>query len=67
MFTATDTGWAPWHAVHSDDKKKARLAIIAHLLESVPHKKLPREKIELPKRQKRGDYVENFNPRFINP
>jgi len=67
MFEATDTGWAPWHAVHSNDKKKARLAIIEHILSSVPHKKMPHEKIELPKRQKRGDYVESkFQVRFIN-
>jgi len=67
MFEATDSGWAPWHAVHSNDKKKARLAIIEHILSSVPHKRLPREKIELPKRQKRGNYVESkFQVKFIN-
>jgi polyphosphate kinase len=67
MFDATDTAWAPWHAVHSNDKKKARLAIIEHILKSVPYKKSPREKIELPKRQKRGDYVEgNLKVKFIN-
>jgi polyphosphate kinase 2 len=67
MFEATDSGWAPWHAVHSNDKKKARLAIIEHILKSVPHKKIAREKLELPKRQKRGDYVEgSFKAKFIN-
>jgi polyphosphate kinase 2 len=67
MFEATDIGWAPWHAVHSNDKKKARLAILEHILHSVPYKKLPREKIELPKRQKRGDYLESkFEVKFIN-
>jgi polyphosphate kinase len=67
MFEATDSGWAPWHAVHSNDKKKARLAILEHILASVPYKTTPREKIELPKRQKRGDYVESkFQVKFIN-
>jgi polyphosphate kinase len=67
MFEATDSGWAPWHAVHSNDKKKARLAILEHILASIPYKQTPREKIELPKRQKRGDYVESkFQVKFIN-
>jgi len=67
MFEATDSGWAPWNSVHSDDKKKARVAILEHILASIPYKKLPREKIELPKRQKRGDYVESkFHVKFIN-
>jgi len=67
MFEATDTGWAPWHAVHSNDKKQARLAILQHLLDSIPYQKLPREKIVLPHRQKRGDYVESkYSVKFIN-
>jgi polyphosphate kinase 2 len=56
MFAETDTGWAPWYVVRSDDKKRARLNLIAHLLDHVPHQKLPREKIVLPKRQKAGKY-----------
>jgi hypothetical protein len=53
--------------VHSNDKRRARLAIIEHILHCVPYKRLPREKIELPKRQKRGDYVESkFEVKFIN-
>jgi len=67
MFEATDTGWAPWHAVHSNDKKKARLAILRHILDSVPYQKLKPEKIALPPRQKRGDYVESaYKVKFIN-
>ena len=67
MFEATDTGWAPWHAVHSNDKKKARLAILKHILANIPYEKLPQEKIHLPPRQKRGDYVESrYNVKFIN-
>jgi polyphosphate kinase 2 len=56
MFVATDTGFAPWHVARTDDKKRARLNIIKHLLSRIPYEELPREKIELPKRQKPGDY-----------
>ncbi len=66
MFAATDTDWAPWHCVRSDDKKRARLNIITHLLEQIPYKELPNPKIELPKRQKPGDYEEPAYPfKFI--
>ena len=58
MFQATDTSWAPWHVAHSDNKRRARLNIIAHFLGQVPYKDVPREKIKLPKRQKRGSYRE---------
>src|SRR6185295_11698580 len=50
MLKATDTKWAPWRLIRSDDKKRARLNCIAHLLELIPHKKVARQKIELPKR-----------------
>jgi polyphosphate kinase 2 len=66
MFAATDTGFAPWYAVRTDDKKRARLNIISHLLGRIPYEELPRERIELPKRQKKGDYVETQHPiKFI--
>lgn len=58
MFAATDTEFAPWFAVNSDDKKRARLNVISHLLASIPYKEVPREKIKLPKRQKAEGYVE---------
>lgn len=58
MFAATDTPWAPWYLANSDDKKRARLNIISHLLGQIPYEDLPREEIELPKRQKPGDYRE---------
>ena len=58
MFEATDTKVAPWYVVRSDDKRSARLNLITHLLEHVPYKKLPREKIVLPKRQNPGGYKE---------
>ena len=50
MFMATDTSWAPWFVVRSDDKRRARLNIIEHLLASIPYKRLPRDKVRLPKR-----------------
>jgi len=66
MFAATDTAWAPWHVVRSDDKRRARLNLITHLLNQIPYKSLPREKIKLPKRQKPGNYEEsNYSFRFV--
>ena len=66
MFAATDTEWAPWHVARSNDKKRARLNIITHLLSKVPYGELPRERIKLPKRQKPGDYREPEYPfKFI--
>jgi polyphosphate kinase 2 len=58
MFKATDTAWAPWYVAHSDDKKRARLNIITHMLNLIPYEEVKRDKIKLPKRQKRGDYRE---------
>jgi polyphosphate kinase 2 len=51
MFKATDTPWAPWYVARSDDKRKGRLNIIAHLLSKIPYKAVPREKVKLPKRR----------------
>jgi polyphosphate kinase 2 len=62
MFAATDTPWAPWYVVRSDDKRQARLNTIRHLLSQVPYEELKREKIKLPKRQKAGDYRESTHP-----
>lgn len=56
MLKATDTRWAPWHLVRSNDKKRARLNCIAHLLDHIPYKKLDRPKIRLPKRAMKGAY-----------
>ena len=44
MFLKTDTAWAPWHVAQSDDKKRARLNIITHLLGQIPYEKTPRRK-----------------------
>jgi polyphosphate kinase 2 len=56
MLKATDTRWAPWYILRSDDKKRARLSCIHHLLSLIPYKKVPREKIKLPARSKKGAY-----------
>jgi polyphosphate kinase len=56
MLKATDTKWAPWHILKSDDKKRARLNCIAHLLKLVPYKQVQRPKIKLPKRSTKGAY-----------
>jgi hypothetical protein len=62
MFAATDTSWAPWYVVRSDDKKRARLNCISHLLRQIPYKEAPREKIKLPKRQQPGKYQDPDYP-----
>jgi len=56
MLEATDTKYAPWHLVRSDDKKRARLNCITHLLSMIPHGKVPHEKVKLPKRKNKGKY-----------
>jgi polyphosphate kinase 2 len=66
MFAATDTPWAPWYVARSDDKRRARLNIISHLLSKIDYEAPPRAKIELPKRQERGNYREPDYPyKFI--
>ena len=67
MFKATDTPWAPWYVVHSDDKKRARLNIISHLLKQIPYKDAPREKVKLPDRQKAHGYQEPDYPYKLVP
>jgi polyphosphate kinase 2 len=59
MFEKTDTRFAPWYIVRSDDKRTARLNTIAHLLSVIPYKKLPDEKVKLPKRSSKGSYDDN--------
>ena len=66
MFQATDTAWAPWYVVRSDDKRRARLNVISHLLHRIPYEEVPRDKLKLPKRQEKRDYVEPDYPyKFI--
>ena len=54
MFAATDTKHAPWYILRSDDKRRARLNCLAHILKSIPYKHLPHERVTLPKRSTRG-------------
>jgi len=66
MFAATDSGFAPRYVARSDDKKRARLNIITHLLNQIPYKGAPSEKVKLPKRQKAHGYREPDYPfKFI--
>jgi polyphosphate kinase len=56
MFAASDTPYAPWYVARTDDKRRGRLNIISHLLGRIPYQQISREKVKLPKRQKRGGY-----------
>ena len=64
MFKATDTSWAPWYVAKSEDKKSVRLNIISHLLSQIPYKKLPHEKVNLPKRKDLGKKYKAANYPF---
>ena len=67
MFAASDTSWAPWYVVHSDDKRRARLNTLTHILSKIPYEELPRDKVKLPKRQHRGDYKDPDYPFRVIP
>ena len=56
MFKTTSSKHAPWHVVHSDDKKRARLNCITHILSLIPYKKIQHKKVKLPKRSNKGKY-----------
>jgi polyphosphate kinase len=56
MFKATSSRHAPWYVIRSDDKRRARLNCIAHLLRMIPYKSISREKVRLPKRSEKGRY-----------
>jgi polyphosphate kinase len=56
MFAATDTPYARWHIVRTDDKKRGRLNCISHLLSSIPYQELPQETVKLGKRSRKGAY-----------
>lgn len=56
MLDATDTVWAPWYILRSDDKKRARLNCLAHILSLIPYKRVPREKVKLPERSMKHAY-----------
>ncbi len=62
MFAATDTDAAPWYVVDSNEKRRARLNTIAHLLDRIPYEPVPHPRVELPPRQDPGDYTEPDRP-----
>jgi polyphosphate kinase 2 len=62
MFKATDSSWAPWFVVNSNDKKRARLNLISHLLSRIPYKSVKRDKVKLPARGKPHGYREPDYP-----
>ena len=57
MFAHTDIKQAPWYVVNADDKRRARLNCINHLLSMIPYEDIPPEPIQLPPRQKEVGYV----------
>ena len=72
MLKATDSKDSPWYIIRSDNKKKARLNCITHLLSLIPYKKVHREKVKLPRRSNKGRYDDqkplkgrNFVPREV--
>ncbi|MBO0735477.1 MAG: polyphosphate kinase 2 [Alphaproteobacteria bacterium] len=67
MFLATDTAWAPWYVVPSDNKRRARLNVLSHILSKIPYEDMPRAKVKLPKRQERGDYNDPDYPYKVIP
>jgi len=56
MLKMTDSKHSPWHIVHSDDKRRARLNCLSHILRLIPYQRAPREKVKLPKRSSKGRY-----------
>ncbi len=58
MFEASNSEWAPWHVVHTDDKKRGRLNVITHLLSQVDYEPFEPKKVKFPKRQPAHGYVE---------
>jgi polyphosphate kinase len=66
MFAATDTDFAPWYVANSNNKRRARLNVISHLLAQIPYRDQPPEKVTLPARQEPGDYSEpEYRYRFV--
>ena len=68
MFAASDTAFAPWYVVRSDDKRRARLNIITHLLGQIRYKRVSRDKVKLPGRSNKGKYDDQRtlkNRRFV--
>ena len=66
MLLATDTSFAPWYIVNADDKRRARLNCISHLLKMIPYKRVRRDKVKLPKRSSKGRYNDQAGLRGMN-
>ena len=64
MLLATDTPFAPWYIVNADDKRRARINCISHLLSLIPYENVKQAPVELPKRQKPHGYTEPKNRRY---
>ena len=70
MFDATDTEFAPWYIVPSDDKRRARLNCISHLLGVIPYKKLAQKNVQLPQPSTRDAFDDRATlegRRFVKP
>jgi polyphosphate kinase 2 len=67
MFAATDTAWAPWYVINSDDKKRTRLNIITHLLSQIPYQPIDRREVKLPTRQPARGYQDPELPVRLVP
>lgn len=65
MFAATDTEWAPWYLAHTDDKRRARLNVLSHLLSQIPYEPLVPSAVALPDRH--VDAAEPRGPRHWIP
>ena len=65
MFLATDTAWAPWYVARSDDKRRARLNVISHLLDKIPYVDIPRDKVKLPKRRTTAKAEQTYPLRLV--
>ena len=66
MFASSDSDENPWYVVKADDKRRARLNCIAHLLSLIPYKEVPSGPVKLPKRQKSKGYSEpDYKYRFV--
>jgi polyphosphate kinase 2 len=66
MFKATDSEHARWNIIRSDDKRRARLNCIAHVLETIPHRKVSRDKVRLPKRSDKNRYNDQASLRRMH-
>ena len=67
MFLASDTAWAPWYVIRSDNKRRARLNALTHILSMIPYEELPRDKVKLPKQQDSHNYKDPDYPYRVVP